>query len=118
MGAHGLWRGRFAGSTAALAVACVAGSLLTAGCSPSSSRSIAPASGPAGATTNSTAHGTFSYTGSMVTAREGHTATLLLDGRVLIAGGADAEPGKCNYDPLASAELYDPQPAPSAQPAR
>jgi serine/threonine protein kinase len=47
------------------------------------------------------ATGTFSLTGSMATARTGHTATLLSDGRVLIAGGVGSE-----Y--LASAELYDP----------
>ena len=39
----------------------------------------------------------FMPTGSMVFARTAHTATLLLDGRVLIAGGG-----------VASAELYDP----------
>jgi hypothetical protein len=43
--------------------------------------------------------GTFAPTGAMTAARAGHTATLLTDGRVLIAGG---------YGPLASAELYDP----------
>jgi len=111
MGAHGLWRRRFARSTAALAVACITGGLLGAGCSPSPSTLAGTTSttGPAvSATPHSAAHGTFSPTGSMATARDGHTATLLLDGRVLIAGGADAEPGKCNYDPLATAELYDP----------
>ena len=42
--------------------------------------------------------GTFHKTGSMAEARDGHTATLLQDGRVLIAGGDDT-----------TAELYDPQ---------
>jgi hypothetical protein len=49
--------------------------------------------------------GTFSPTGSMVTARAGHTATLLDDGTVLIVGGHDFG----NY--FASAEIYDPQTA-------
>ena len=42
------------------------------------------------------------YTGSLKTARFHHTATLLPDGRVLVAGGEDG------LDALASAELYDP----------
>ena len=42
--------------------------------------------------------GTFSPTGNLTTARAGHTATLLPEGRVLIIGG----------NGLASAELYDP----------
>jgi hypothetical protein len=48
--------------------------------------------------------GTFSPTGSMTTTREGHTATLLADGRVLIAGGNDT-----GGHGVASAEIYDPK---------
>lgn len=49
--------------------------------------------------------GTFSETGNMTTARGGHTATLLMNGKVLIAGGADQDTGGTGS---ASAELYDP----------
>ncbi len=44
------------------------------------------------------ASGTFSSTGSMATARSSHTATLLNNGMVLVAGGADTT----------TAELFDP----------
>jgi N-acetylneuraminic acid mutarotase len=47
------------------------------------------------------ASGTWAPTGSMTHVRSGHTATLLNDGRVLVAGGSDGLP-------LASAEIYDP----------
>ena len=47
--------------------------------------------------------GKFTPTGSMRTARSNATATLLADGRVLIAGGYGS-----SGNVLASAELYDP----------
>ena len=46
--------------------------------------------------------GTWSSTGSMATARQYHSATLLSDGKVLVAGGGSSS------GILASAELYDP----------
>jgi WD40 repeat protein len=47
------------------------------------------------------ANGTWTATGSLATARAGYVATLLPNGKVLVAGGYNG-----NY--LASAELYDP----------
>ncbi len=44
---------------------------------------------------------TFSNTGNLAHARDNHSATLLSNGKVLIAGGY-------NGNPLATAELYDP----------
>ena len=49
--------------------------------------------------------GTFTPTGTMITARWWNTATLLADGRVLIAGGVSPT---AFSDSVASAELYDP----------
>jgi hypothetical protein len=53
---------------------------------------------------NSPASGTWTFTGSLHTARAAHTATLLSNGMVLVAGGFDSN----LVYPSASAELYDP----------
>ena len=52
--------------------------------------------------------GTFTRTGSMTTARSQHTAILLLNGKVLMAGGAQSASLSGGPVILASAELYDP----------
>jgi hypothetical protein len=55
--------------------------------------------------------GTFIPTGNMTTARANHTATLLLDGRVLIAGGLNYPSlpfPSVSPSALATAEVYDP----------
>jgi len=49
------------------------------------------------------ASGKFTATGSMTTARSGPTATLTLDGRVMVIGGVDESSKALN-----SAEIYDP----------
>jgi hypothetical protein len=59
--------------------------------------------GQAGAKLYDPDSGTWSATGKMITPRGGHTATLLRDGKVLVAGGYDGGDG-----PVYAAELYDP----------
>src|SRR5260370_13844661 len=53
---------------------------------------------------NALTPGTFIATGTMTTARAGHTATLLDNGKVLITGGTANDGSSA----VASAELYDP----------
>ena len=51
----------------------------------------------------------WSATGDMVEARTNHTATQLLDGRVLVAGGMGTATSEFFANILGSAELYDPR---------
>jgi hypothetical protein len=64
------------------------------------------ASGLASAEIYDPATGTFSPSGGMATARGGHTATLLQDGRVLVTGGFMTAGPAATV--ASSAELYDP----------
>jgi hypothetical protein len=52
--------------------------------------------------------GRFQPTGSMSVERESHTATLLKDGRVLIAGGVRTSDGGFHWETLQTAEVFDP----------
>jgi N-acetylneuraminic acid mutarotase len=52
--------------------------------------------------------GTWTATGSMLQARQFHSATLLPDGRVLVVGGVGILPDPAPRDELKSAEIYDP----------
>jgi hypothetical protein len=63
--------------------------------------------GPTGGHLYDPDSGTWSATGTMITPRHFHTATLLPDGRVLVAGGS-CDVLACGYSPPGEAELYDP----------
>lgn len=66
-----------------------------------------PATATSSAELYNPATGTWSATGSMTTARAGHTATLLTNGQVVVAGGeGTCVNGSCPV--LATAELYNP----------
>jgi hypothetical protein len=68
----------------------------------------APSSGsPSTSPSGEPSTGAWTVTGSMITPRTLHTATLLPDGRVLVTGGVALN--KEDAPSLSSAELYDPQ---------
>jgi|HubBroStandDraft_6_1064221.scaffolds.fasta_scaffold130628_2 hypothetical protein len=81
------------------------GSVLLAGGFVNSVWDYGPATSYNEADLYDSATGAFSGTGNMTANRGGHTATLLADGKVLIAGGADTDPTGTG---LSSAELYEP----------
>src|SRR5436190_1091698 len=63
---------------------------------------LGSAPGATSSNSDEPAGGTWTFTGSLNTARGSHTATLLPNGKVLVAGGINGS------GVLASAELYDP----------
>jgi hypothetical protein len=76
--------------------------LITGGCNNSESGSVICDTYLASAEIYDPETDEFTDGGSMLTARSGHTASLLPDGRVLIAGGTNSS------GPLNAAEIFDP----------
>lgn len=72
------------------------------------STSVAPQSFLSSAELYDPATGVFTRTGEMTTARSGHSATMLPNGKVLIAGGSIADSTTNFQISLGTAELYDP----------
>jgi hypothetical protein len=70
---------------------------------PTPTATATPSSTATPTSTPTPSGGTWTATGSLNTARTDHTATLLPNGKALVAGGEDA-----NFNVVASAELYDP----------
>jgi N-acetylneuraminic acid mutarotase len=73
------------------------------------SASAIPSSPTPSASSSPAAPAAWTATGSTIQPRTDHTATLLGDGRVLVAGGGgSATPDSYSFFTLATAELYDP----------
>jgi hypothetical protein len=73
---------------------------------PSTSAPTTPAGTVANTGADTARSGRWTRASAMATAREQHTATILTDGRVLVAGGLQGSGGASNA--LVSAEVYDP----------
>lgn len=87
--------------------------LITGGYSFDSSECDGPGTSPAAASAEiyDPSHGSFAPTGSMAEKRGGHTATLLTNGKVLIAGGNNTGGDLLPFffaDGSVTAEVYDP----------
>jgi len=89
-------------SNAGAAWAATTGSATITACAGEVCGSTTATVGPAGPD-SLTGSGSFGAAGNMLNQRQYHTATLLPNGQVLMAGGADAD-----FDCLYSAELYNP----------